>query len=152
MESMSVPPGFQTMASFSLLDAIINRRSRRFFMGAEIPDGVFAYRSKYDTAPLSELEQLLVVATCGSNTNWHNLIYRATRYAPNLSNYAGAAGGRTFPSAAGFHTSMTFLTDDDGVYVLDARDTAAYAERREDGSLGIDSLLEPLKQGIYLQI
>jgi hypothetical protein len=48
---------------------------------------------------------MLVVSACGGNTSWHHLIYRAARYAPHLSNYAGAAGGRVFPSAAGFHTS-----------------------------------------------
>jgi hypothetical protein len=35
-------------------------------------------------------------------------------YAPHLSNYAAAAGGRVFPSAAGFHTSQIFFTDDEG--------------------------------------
>ena len=38
-----VPPGFRDMLSFGLLDALLGRRSRRFFLGAEIPDGVFAY-------------------------------------------------------------------------------------------------------------
>ena len=41
--------------------------------------------------------------------------YRAKKYAPKLSNYALAAGGRTFPSAAGFHTAEFFYTDDSGV-------------------------------------
>jgi hypothetical protein len=90
---------------------------------------------------LSELEKLLVVAACGGNTGWHHLIYRAERYAPHLSNYAGAASGRTFPSAAGFHTSKTFFTDDAGVYVLDVRDAPALAERRSDGSLDFEKLL-----------
>jgi hypothetical protein len=72
-------------------------------MGAEIPDGVFAYKSQHKPAPLSELERLLVVAACGGNTNWHHMIYRGEIYAPHLSNYAGAAGGRTFPSAAQGH-------------------------------------------------
>lgn len=49
-------------------------------------------------------------------------------YALHLSNYAGSAGGRTFPSAAGFHASMTFFTDDDGIYVVNARDTDPLAE------------------------
>jgi hypothetical protein len=105
------------MMSFGLVEALLGRRSRRFFMGAEIPDGVFAYKSKHLPIPLSELERLLVVLACGGNTSWHHMIYLAQRYAPYLSNYAGAAGGRTFPSAAGFHTSMTSFTDDTGVYV-----------------------------------
>jgi hypothetical protein len=108
------------MMSFGLVDALLGRRSRRFFRGAEIPDGVFAYRSRHEPVPLSELEKLLVVAACGGDTSWHHMIYRAALYAPYLSNYAGAASGRTFPSGAGFHTSKTFFTDDEGVYVLQA--------------------------------
>jgi len=76
------------------------------------------------------------------------MIYRAERYAPTLSNYAGAAGGRTFPSAAGFHTSMTFFTDDDGVYVMDVRDAPAFAERQEDGSLDLGSILQTLREKV----
>ena len=141
-------PGFQDMLSFGLIESLLGRRSRRFFLGAEIPDGVFAFKSKHNPVPLSDLEKLLVVAACGGNTSWHHLIYRAKRYAPHLSNYAGAAGGRTFPSAAGFHTSMTFFTDDDGVYVLDARDAPAFAERNQDGSLDLKVILDVLKSRI----
>lgn len=115
--------GFEEMLRFPLIDALLGRRSRRFFMGAEIPDGVFQYRSNHDPVPLSEAEKLLVVTACGGNTSWHYMIQRAKRYAPHLSNYAGSAGGRTFPSAAGFHTSKTFFTDDSGLYLLDCRDT-----------------------------
>jgi hypothetical protein len=144
MERVTLPPGFQDMLEFGLIEALLGRRSRRFFMGAEIPDGVFTYKSRYDPLPLSELEKLLVVTTCGANTGWHHMIYRAQRYAPHLSNYAGAAGGRTFPSAAGFHTSMTFFTDDEGVYVLDNRDAPASVERGEDGSLDLEAVFRAL--------
>jgi hypothetical protein len=129
------------MMEFGLVDAILGRRSRRFFRGAEIPDGVMAYRSKHPPLPLSELERLLVVAACGGNTGWHHLIYRAQRYAPHLSNYAGAAGGRTFPSAAGFETSKTLFTDDDGVYVLDVRDQPALVDRGEHGEIDLEAFL-----------
>lgn len=148
MEKTKIPPGFQDMLAFGLVEALLGRRSRRFFMGAEIPDGVFAYTSKYRPMPLSELEKLLVVLACGGNTNWHHMIYRAERYAPYLSNYAGAAGGRSFPSSAGFHTSMTFFTDDTGVYVLEARDAPALAEREADGSLDLQAVLEALQSRI----
>ena len=145
MKDTDFPPGFFDMQEFGLIEALLGRRSRRFFMGAEIPDGVFAYRSKHDPVPLSELEKLLVVGACGGNTSWHHLIYRAQIYAPHLSNYAGAAGGRTFPSAAGFHTSLTFFSDDDGVFVLDGRDAPASADRNEDGTIALDAVLESLK-------
>jgi hypothetical protein len=145
---MSIPPGFHDLPSFGLVEALLGRRSRRFFLGAEIPDGVLAFKSQHDPFPLSELEKMTVITACGSNTSWHHLIYRARRYAPYLSNYSGAAGGRTFPSAAGFHTSQTFFTDDEGVYFLDARDAAAFAEREEDGSLSLDLILEGVRNRI----
>ncbi|GAA4430594.1 hypothetical protein GCM10023188_17400 [Pontibacter saemangeumensis] len=148
MNNQALPPGFQDMMEFSLVEALLGRRSRRFFMGAEIPDGVFAYKSEHEPVPLSELEKLLVVTACGGNTGWHNMIYRAQRYAPHLSNYAGAAGGRTFPSAAGFHTSKTFFTDDEGVYVLDNRDAPAAADKAEDGSLDLNRIVEALKGNV----
>ena len=138
MNDATFPPGFQGIKNFGLIEALLGRRSRRFFMGAEIPDGVFAFKSKKEPMPLSELEKLLVVAACGGNTSWHHMIYRGQIYAPHLSNYAGAAGGRVFPSAAGFHTSQTFFTDDDGLYLLEMRDAPAFAERAGDGSLNLD--------------
>ncbi|MBE0556831.1 MAG: hypothetical protein IH628_06315, partial [Proteobacteria bacterium] len=115
MGKMAIPPGFRDMQAFGLVEALLGRRSRRFFMGAEIPDGVLAYKSRHKPVPLSDLEKMVVVSACGGNTSWHHMIYRAARYAPHLSNYAGAAGGRVFPSSAGFHTSKTFFTDDEGV-------------------------------------
>jgi hypothetical protein len=140
-----LPQGFHDLLSFGLVEALLGRRSLRFFMGAEIPDGVLQYKSRHAPVPLSEVEKLLVVTACGGNTGWHHLIYRAERYAPHLSNYAGAAGGRTFPSAAGFHTSQTFFTDDEGVYVVQNRDAPASAERHEDGSCDLDAVLEALR-------
>ena len=147
-KKLTIPPGFEKMRAFTLLEALLGRRSRRFFRGAEIPDGVLAYKSRHEIEPLSELEKLLVITACGGNTSWHNLIYRAEQYAPHLSNYAASAGGRTFPSAAGFHTSMTFFTDDRGVYVLDNRDAPSSLVRAEDGSLPLEVVLDTLQNQI----
>jgi len=145
---MKVPRGFQDMASFPLVEALLGRRSRRFFMGAEIPDGVFAYRSGHRKMPLSEFEKMLVLAACGGNTSWHHMIYRGANYAPHLSNYAGAAGGRVFPSAAGFQTTQTFCTDDDGVYVLEMRDAPAFQDRSGDGSLDPEAFVDNVRKRI----
>jgi hypothetical protein len=148
MKNAELPRGFKDMLEFGLIDALLGRRSRRFFMGAEIPSGAFAFKSRHEPLPLSELEKLLVVAACGANTSWHYMIYYAQKYAPFLPNYAGSAGGRIFPSAAGFHTSVTFFSDDDGVYVLEARDTGPFAERQQDGSLDLETVVGSLKKHI----
>lgn len=147
-EDCSRPPGFDDMLAFGLVDSLLGRRSRRFFRGAEIPDGPLAYKSRHVPLPLSELEKMLVVSACGGGTSWHHMIYRAARYAPHLSNYSGAAGGRTFPSAAGFHTSKTFFTDDDGVYLLEARDAAASTEDQDGGACSLESTLAAFRRDV----
>ena len=80
------------------------------------------------------------------------MIYRAKRYAQCLSNYSVAAGGRSFPSAAGFHTSETIFTDDEGVYLLDNQDSPACVDRASDGSQLLRQRIErierqPLQEG-----
>ena len=94
------------------MEALTGRRSRRFCMGAEIPDGVFAFKSKHKPMPLSELEQLILLSIMGGVTGWHFAIMRHKKYVPYLSNYCNSPSGRTFPSAAGFITSELFYTDD----------------------------------------
>ena len=125
---------------FGLWDALLGRRSRRFFVGATIPDGPLRFASRHPPMPLDDVETMLVLAACTGNTSWHHLIARAPRYAPHLSNYAGAASGRTFPSAAGFHTSQIFFTDDRGVYIVDNRDAPASAPRDANGRLSLDDV------------
>ncbi|MBV1927741.1 MAG: hypothetical protein KUG62_11320 [Rhodobacteraceae bacterium] len=117
-----LPQGLKEAANFPLIEAIHGRRSRRFAKGASIPDGPLAYTSNQAPEALSEMEQMLLLTTVGGNTGWSNLIPHNRTYAPKTPNYAGAAGGRTFPSAAGFHTSEIFFTDDTGSYVLRTRD------------------------------
>ena len=64
----------------------------------------------------------------GATTGWHYAIMRHERYAPHLANYPAAAAGRTFPSAAGFHTAELFLTDDSGTYFFPTRDAGALVD------------------------
>jgi hypothetical protein len=139
--TQQAPPGLERALSFPLLAALTGRRARRFPLGASIPDGPLEFSSSHDPMPLSELEQHLLLTAAAGNTGWHYAIIRNARYAPHLSNYAGAAGGRTFPSAAGFHTTELFYTDDDGVYFFPTRDAPAQGERNADGSLDVDALV-----------
>jgi hypothetical protein len=138
----SQPAGLAQALSFPLLAALTGRRARRFALGATILDGPLAFSSARDPMPLSEIEQLLLLCAASGNTGWHYAIARNARYAPHLSNYAGAAGGRTYPSAAGFHTSELFYTDDEGVYLFPTRDASALVEVGSDGTVDLDALLE----------
>jgi len=116
------------LASFPLLEALHGRRSRRFALGDEIPDGPLAYKSKHEPLPLTELERMLVLSAMGGTTGWHYSITRHQRYAPHVSNYSAGAAGRTFPSAAGFHTAELFFTDDSGTYFFPTRDAGALVD------------------------
>lgn len=110
------------VTQFPLLAAISGRRSRRFPTGGHIPDGPLAYTSTEPVTPISEVERALILSVVGGVTGWHYGITYHPGYAPAFPNYSGSATGRTFPSAAGFHTSQLFFTDDTGIYLLPTRD------------------------------
>jgi len=122
------------------MEAIAGRRARRFCLGAEIPDGVLAFKSNHSPMPLSETEQLLVLSTMGGVTGWHFAIMRHAKYAPKLSNYCGSPVGRTFPSSAGFITSELFYTDDSGTYFFPTRDFHPQMEI-QDGKVNLEEFL-----------
>ncbi|MBZ4691383.1 MAG: hypothetical protein JG765_2634 [Cereibacter sp.] len=114
--------GLVQAASFPLMEAIHGRRSRRFAKGASIPNGPLAFTSRQAPEALDPLEQMLLISTIAGNTGWANLFAHHPGYAGKLPNYTTAAGGRSFPSSAGFNTSEFFFTDDTGVYFLPTRD------------------------------
>jgi hypothetical protein len=134
MDPRTPPPAatqteaLRELATFPLVEALFGRRSRRFALGDEIPEGPLAYKSRHQPLPLGELERMLVLSAMGGTTGWHYSITRHARYAPHLSNYTAGAAGRTFPSAAGFHTAELFFTDDSGVYFFPTRDAGALVD------------------------
>jgi hypothetical protein len=132
----------QDLFDVPFVDVLFGRRSRRFFRGAEVPDGPLAFTSRHAPIPLTELERLLILTATAGNTGWHHSITRHDRYAPHLANYPGAAGGRTFPSAAGFHTIQHFFTDDTGTYFFPTRDAPALGERDAEGKLSVLDLIQ----------
>lgn len=49
------------VTQFPLIQALAGRRSRRFCLGAEIPQGPLAFKSNQKPFPLTELEQMVVL-------------------------------------------------------------------------------------------
>lgn len=137
----SAPPGLEDAVNFPLIDALHGRRARRFSLGASIPDGPLAFASQQPPMPLDELEQMMVLAAVAGNTGWFYLHPYNKHYAPNVPNYAVGAAGRTFPSAAGFHTSEIFYTDDNGTYFFPTRDSGSLMERDGEGAVDLASYL-----------
>lgn len=136
------PPGFDDVCNFNLVDALFGRRSRRFALGASVPEGPLAFKSEHEPMPLSEVERMMVLTAAAGNTGWHYAIMTNPTYAPYLPNYACASGGRTYPSSAGFETSEIFFTDDTGVYLFATRDAPAMAAKGADGKLDPEAMLE----------
>ena len=110
--------------SYPLFEALYGRRSRRFGLGFEMPEGPFRYKSAHTPVPLNEMEEaLLVGAGAGFSglATWDLPTPPPTRYLRR--------SGRTFPTTRpGGHTAL-FFTNDKGLYVLDANVSAS--KRRE---------------------
>jgi hypothetical protein len=143
----SISKGLAEAVKFPLIEALYGRRARRFSMGTEIPDGPMKFKSAHAPKPLSDLEQMMVLTAATGNTGWHHMIYRNASYAPHLANYSMAAGGRTFPSAAGFHTTEFFFTDDKGTYFLPTRDAPSLVSKDKD-NFDLNHWLKEHKQRI----
>ena len=140
--------GLQAAVEFPLVDAIQGRRSRRFAKGAIIPSGPLAFSSRQAAEPLSELEQILLLASVSGITGWSNLIPWNRFYSPGIPNYAAAAGGRSFPSAAGFHTTEVFYTDDNGVYFFATRDMLPTEYESPDSASSLKRYLDAHRRRI----
>lgn len=75
--SQKLSETLKVLLKFPLMEAIAGRRARRFCLGAEIPDGVLAFKSKHKSMPLSEIEQLLLLSTinCIKSISYKRLNY-----------------------------------------------------------------------------
>ncbi len=100
--------------SYPLFEALYGRRSRRFGLGFEMPDGPFRYRSTHAPVPLSEIEEALLV---GAGAGFSGLaLWDLSTPAPYRRR-----SGRTFPTTRPGGRTALFFTNDDGLYVLDAK-------------------------------
>jgi hypothetical protein len=107
---------FAALARYPLLDALRDRRSRRFGVGMEMADGPMAYRSKAAPLRLDEDEEAaLAFAACG-----------VTGYALGDLVYTSGGGGtimagmlgRTAGSGDAIQTVSVFVINDDATYLL----------------------------------
>jgi hypothetical protein len=120
-ESTRPLEGEGLLAQYPLLDALIERRSRRFGPGMHLQGGPLAYESARTPQPLSlEEEAALAFAACG-----------VTGYALAELPYQTGSGleagegkimvnliGRTAASGHALHYVIVFVINDDGVWML----------------------------------
>ena len=102
-----LPAGLRQAVQFPLIEAIQGRRSRRFPLGAEIPDGIFKFKSSHEPEPLTELEQMMVLTAVAGNRGWLNLIPYNENYLPHYSDMRAAVEAyvhRKFGEGGPFHS------------------------------------------------
>lgn len=118
------------LSSYPLVDALRDRRSRRFGVGMTIPDGPLAFTSQREPQPLTDEERALLVWAATGLTGWHlGMPHTASGDAHAGANYPLRLAGRTSPSAAGVQASELVIADDDGVSITRIRE-AGPAELR----------------------
>jgi hypothetical protein len=107
-----------TVWSYSLFEAIYGRRSRRFGLGFEMPEGPFRYKSAHAPVPLTEFEEALLA---GAGAGFSGLPFWDLPTPPAYPRRSGRTFGVT---RGGGHTKL-FITNDAGFYVFDDSDVVA---------------------------
>lgn len=110
-----------TLARYPLMDALINRRSRRFGKGMHLNGGPLAFKSRQGPQPLSlEEEAALAFAACGTT----GYALAELPYESGDTAEAGSGNimaqfiGRTVASPDALHTYALFVINDDGVWMI----------------------------------
>lgn len=106
------PDLLRSVWDYPLFEALYGRRSRRFGLGFEMPEGPFRHKSAQAPVPLSETEEALLVAA-GIGFSGMALWDQSRPFASR------AGDGRTFPSTSRGRRTALFFTNDQGVYVID---------------------------------
>ena len=110
--------GLEEFFGYSLFESLLDRRSRRFQMGGEIPSGPLKYKSSHKPVPLTELEEALLIWSGGGMKGL------------NLSDFPPEKGldlevkfvSKTIPSLGDIHRTEIFYTNDNGTYMIKQND------------------------------
>ena len=128
---------------FPLMQALFGRRARRFGLGMELPSGPLAYRSEAEPLPLTEPEQMLLVAAATGVSGWSFGVPFGPRTPDSHAEFTQRFTGRTAPTAAGIGTPALFFTDDRGCYCTRTRDVQPERMRAETADEdGVERILE----------
>ncbi|NND48980.1 MAG: hypothetical protein HKN60_01875, partial [Rhizobiales bacterium] len=109
------------LKSYPLLDAIRQRRSRRFSLGARLTGSGLGYQSKSPPHPLSETEEaLLVFAAAGINGFCLSELPMDGGGEPESGggNVMAALTGRTIASADAIHATTLIVINDEATWMI----------------------------------
>jgi hypothetical protein len=107
IEMRPTPELLDAVWRYPLFEALYGRRSRRFGLGFEMPEGPFRYRSAHAPVPLSELEEALLV---GAGAGFSGFAFWDLPTPPA----SARRNGRTFPTTRSGGCTALFLTNDEG--------------------------------------
>jgi hypothetical protein len=101
---------------YPLIDALRERRSRRFGMGMRIPGGPLAYESQHEPLPLTEEEiAILAFAACGiTGPALGDWVWTEEAGGNMLANLIG----RTVGSADAVHAVSLVVSNDQGTWLM----------------------------------
>jgi hypothetical protein len=119
---MNTSKAFSNLMQFPFLNALFGRRARRFGLGMEIPSGPLAFRSEKNPLPLTETEQMLLVAAATGVSGWSFGVPFGPQTPDSHAEFTLRYTGRTAPTAAGLGTPALFFTDDQACYCTRTRD------------------------------
>jgi len=140
MSTRAAPAGELTqLETYPLLDALRQRRSRRFAKGMKTSTGALPFVSRFAPQPLCEREEAaLAFAACGVTGHaLGDLVYEPGQGGTMMGSFLG----RTVSSADAVHGVTVVLTNDSGTYLLrrpqdfPAEDIPQLAQLAKEGSL-----------------
>jgi len=113
-------PGVGSFLRYPLIQSVLNRRSRRFAMGTEIPGGPTKYKSAYRPTPLDEVEEALLIQ---AGTGLTGLILSDLPYMDDQERDAGGNTviqfkGLTYPSPCASHDTHLIYWNDEATYII----------------------------------
>src|SRR3712207_5785226 len=139
MVNTDVQTALDRALTYPLLEALANRRSRRFSLGAKLPGGGLAYESQKAPLPLSKMEEAVLAFAASGLTG---LCLGDLPYAAEDEHEAGGGNviatltGRAAASADAVHGTAVFVINDEATYLLKRPQDFSYDEVDDLARLG----------------
>ncbi|MQY18374.1 hypothetical protein [Nocardia macrotermitis] len=143
------------LSGYSLMDALLWRRSRRFAPGMEISGGPLSYRSTAAPRPLTtDEEAALAFAACGitGHTLAEMPYQEGDRPGAGGGNIIAQLVGRTIASGDGIHSVSLFVINDEGVSLVRRPQDLDRAEIPELIRLAHGRELRPLYDRVRVRV
>jgi hypothetical protein len=118
--SSALPPGLASLLGYPLLSSIRERRTRRVSRGTSIKAGELSHVSQNKPAPLSALEEAILVVCTGLTglTNMHDVPLQMADGSRELGTPMSGILSRSAPSSDNCHATSFFVVNDEGTWLL----------------------------------